>query len=182
MCLTALTAIAGNCYGAFPDFAEVSYYEHRDSRSRSDSRVTKVTAQPPKGPAHGVLRQIDAVTVPVPDLVQGLSFYRDILGQQLLWRDDALGQAGLRLPDTDTEIVLSTRQGLEPNWLVSSVPEAVDWVVKGGGRVIHGPIDIPVGRVAVVSDPFGNPLVLVDLSTGRYTTDDDGSVIGVSSK
>jgi predicted enzyme related to lactoylglutathione lyase len=120
--------------------------------------------------------------VPVPDLAQGLSFYRDILRQQLLWRDDALGQAGLQLPDTDTEIVLSTRQGLEPNWLVVSVPEAVDWVVKGGGTVIRGPIDIPVGRVAVVSDPFGNPLVLVDLSTGRYSTDDDGTVIGVSSE
>jgi hypothetical protein len=28
--------------------------------------------------------------------------------------------------------------------------------------------ELPVGRLAVVADPFGNPLVLVDLSKGRY--------------
>ncbi|MGH9185472.1 MAG: hypothetical protein ACRD0U_06635 [Acidimicrobiales bacterium] len=39
--------------------------------------------------------------------------------------------------------------------------------------------DIPVGRVAVVADPFDNVLVLIDLSKGRYETNDDGSVRGV---
>jgi hypothetical protein len=41
------------------------------------------------------------------------------------------------------------------------------------------PEDIPVGRVAVVSDPFGNPLVLIDLSKGTFRTDHDGTVTGV---
>lgn len=50
-----------------------------------------------------LLRMVDAVTMPVPDLDSGLRFYRDGLGHQLLWRDDAIGQAGLRLPDADTE-------------------------------------------------------------------------------
>jgi predicted enzyme related to lactoylglutathione lyase len=118
--------------------------------------------------------------VPVPDLVQGLRFYRDVLGQELLWRNDELGQAALRMPDTDTEIVLTTQQRLEPNWLVASVPEAARTIVEGGGRVVVGPTDIPVGRVAVVSDPFDNPLVLVDLSRGRYATASDGTVIGLN--
>ena len=43
------------------------------------------------------------------------------------------------------------------------------------------PFDIPVGRVAVVADPFGNTLVLLDLSRGRYVTDDAGTVTGVAS-
>ena len=34
--------------------------------------------------------------------------------------------------------------------------------------MITEPVEIPVGRVAVVADPFGNALVLVDLSKGRY--------------
>ena len=118
------------------------------------------------------------MTVPVPDLVRGLQFYRDVLGQEVLWRNDELGQAGLRKPDTDTEIVLTTRQRLEPNWLVASVPEAARKILEGGGRVVVGPAGIPVGRVAVVSDPFDNPLVLVDLSKGRYVTSSDGTVIG----
>jgi hypothetical protein len=33
----------------------------------------------------------------------------------------------------------------------------------------------------VVADPFGNVLVLVDLSKGRYMTGEDGRVTGVAS-
>jgi predicted enzyme related to lactoylglutathione lyase len=51
--------------------------------------------------------------------------------------------------------------------------------VAAGGRRVAGPSDIPVGRLAVVADPFGNDLVLVDLSKGRYTTDRRGDVTGV---
>jgi predicted enzyme related to lactoylglutathione lyase len=127
-----------------------------------------------------VLRMVDAVTIPVPDLDAGLKFYRDHLGHQLLWRNDDLGQAGLRLPDSDTEIVLSSRVGYAPNWLVASVPTAVRQITDGGGRVITPPFDIPVGRLAVVADPFGNPLILLDLSRGRYLTDPNGVVTGVA--
>ncbi|HSU35907.1 MAG TPA: VOC family protein [Propionibacteriaceae bacterium] len=123
-----------------------------------------------------LLRQLDAVTVPVPDLDQGLAFYRDQLGHQLLWRNDALGQAGLRLPESDTELVLSTALDYAPNWLVSSVDDAVDGLVAAGGRIVSPPAPIPVGRVAVVADPFGNQLVLVDLSSGAYVTDSAGYV------
>ena len=124
-----------------------------------------------------LFRQLDAVTVRVPDLDQGLSCYRDQLGHELLWRNDALGQAGLRLPDTDTELVLSTSLDYAPNWLVTSVDDAVERLVAAGGRVVSRPAAIPVGRVAVVADPFGNPLVLVDLSAGTYVTDATGHVV-----
>ena len=124
-----------------------------------------------------LFRQLDAVTVRVPDLDQGLSFYRDQLGHELLWRNDALGQAGLRLPDADTELVLSTSLAYAPNWLVTSVDDAVERLVAAGGRVVSPPAPIPVGRVAVVADPFGNPLVLVDLSSGTYVTDATGHVV-----
>jgi predicted enzyme related to lactoylglutathione lyase len=123
--------------------------------------------------------KVDAVTVPVPDLDSGLRFYRDQLGHPLLWRNDAVGQAGLGLAGSDTEIVLTTGQRYEPNWLVPSVDEAVRTVEAAGGRLIAAPSDIPVGRAAVVADPFDNVLVLLDLSKGHYATDDTGSVTGV---
>jgi predicted enzyme related to lactoylglutathione lyase len=129
--------------------------------------------------AEPLLRMIDAVSIPVPDLDRGLRFYRDALGHELKWRNDDIGQAGLRLPDSDTEIVLTTGLGYAPNWLVPSAGEAARTVAERGGRVISEPFDIPVGRVAVVADPFGNVLVLVDLSKGRYVTDDQGRVTGV---
>jgi hypothetical protein len=65
------------------------------------------------------------------------------------------------------------------NWLVTSVSEAVERILEAGGKVILEPTQIPVGRLAVVNDPCGNALVLLDLSAGRYLTDVDGRVLGV---
>ncbi len=127
-----------------------------------------------------LLRLVDAVTIPVPDLDEGLRFYRDQLGHQLLWRHDDIGQAGLLLPDSTTEIVLTTDVGYAPTWLVASLDEALDHITTGGGRVIDPPRAIPVGRLAVVADPFGNRLVLLDLSVGRYVTNEAHEVVGVS--
>jgi len=128
----------------------------------------------------GLLQAVDAVTVPVPDLDAGLRFYRDCLGHELRWRNDELGQAGLKLPGSDTELVLTTQLGYEPNWLVDSADEAAAVIRAAGGRIVTEPFDIPVGRVAVIADPFGNTLVLLDLSKGRYLTDDRGNVTSVA--
>lgn len=127
-----------------------------------------------------LLRYVDAVTVPVPDLDRGLAFYRDVLGHQLIWRNEAAGQAGLRTPESDTEIVLTTRLGYEPDWTVDSADAAAEVFAANGGKVLAGPMDIPIGRLAVVQDPFGNRLVLLDSTKGTYDTDSSGAVTGVS--
>ncbi|HEY7325119.1 MAG TPA: VOC family protein [Streptosporangiaceae bacterium] len=129
-----------------------------------------------------LLRKVDAVTVRVPDLDSGLRFYQGALGHELRWRHDDIGQAALALPDGDTELVLSTELDYEPNWLVFSADDAAQAFASAGGTILTGPFDIPVGRVAVVADPFGNVLVLLDLSKGRYTTDADGRVTGVAER
>jgi predicted enzyme related to lactoylglutathione lyase len=127
-----------------------------------------------------LFQKIDAVTIPVPDLDAGLRFYRDSLGHELRWRNDDIGQAGLALAASDTEIVLTTRQRYEPDWLVTSADEAAAAVRAAGGRVVTEPFDFPVGRLAVVEDPFGNVLVLLDLSKGHYVTDAAGKVTAVT--
>lgn len=126
-----------------------------------------------------VLSGVDSITLPVPDLEKGLRFYRDTLHHELLWRNDAIGQAGLRLPESDAELVLSTNLGAAVNWLVASVTDAVASFVAAGGSVVAERAEIPVGTVAVVRDPFGNDLVLLDLSRGRYRTDAAGHTIAV---
>ena len=125
----------------------------------------------------GLLRSVDCVQIPVPDLDTGLAFYRDRLGHRLLWRTPEA--AGLRLPDSDTELVLTTIRGPEVDFLVTSVPDAVATMVAAGATEVVAPMDIPVGRVAVVADPFGTRLTVLDLSAGRYVTDEDGTVTGV---
>jgi predicted enzyme related to lactoylglutathione lyase len=127
-----------------------------------------------------LLQYVDAVTVPVPDLDRGLAFYRDVLGHQLLWRNEATGQAGLRTPRSDTEIVLTARQEYEPDWKVASAEAAAEVFAVNGGRVLVEPMDIPIGRLTIVEDPFGNRLVLLDSTKGTYDTDESGTVTGVS--
>jgi predicted enzyme related to lactoylglutathione lyase len=131
--------------------------------------------QPTQAP--GLLRKVDCVQLPVPDLEAGLAFYRDRLGHELVWRTETA--AGLRLGDS--ELVLQTqRPQPEVNFLVDSVDQAATQLTQAGGRVVVEPFDIPVGRVAVIADPFGNPLTILDLTRGRYLTDADGNVTGVA--
>jgi len=126
-----------------------------------------------------LFRKVDAVTVPVPDLDAGLRFYAEALGHPLRWRNDGAGQAGLSLPEGDTELVLTTDLRYEPDWLVKDADAAAERVRGAGGRIVNGPFDIPVGRAVVVADPFGNHLLLLDLSKGLYRTDAEGRVTGV---
>lgn len=130
--------------------------------------------------AAALFDSVDAVTVRVPDLDAGLAFYRDALGHRLRWRNDDVGQAGLELPGSATELVLTTRERYEPNWKVQSAAHAAEVFRGHGGRVVSEPADIPVGHVAVVEDPFGNVLVVLDLLKGSYETDESGTVTGVT--
>lgn len=124
-----------------------------------------------------LILKVDCLQIPVPSLDAGLVFYRDGLGHTLIWRTETA--AGLRMADTDTEIVLQTaRAAMEPNLLVDSADAAATLFVEAGGAIIVPPFDIPIGRCAVVHDPWGNPLVLLDMSNGQLVTDTEGNVIG----
>ena len=73
-----------------------------------------------------LLLYLDAVTVPVPDLDEGMAFYCGAFGHDLFWRNDATGQAGLRMSQSGTEIVLTTQQPYEPDWKVGSADAAAE--------------------------------------------------------
>jgi predicted enzyme related to lactoylglutathione lyase len=116
-----------------------------------------------------LFEKIDCVRLHVPDLAAGLVFYQDRLGQRLLWRtDDA---AGLHMPGTDAEIVLHADEPLAPeiDLLVASADAAVTRFAAAGGNVVVPPFDIRIGRAAVVADPWGNQIVLLDMSHGPIT-------------
>jgi len=124
-----------------------------------------------------LLRKVDCVRLYVPDLEAGLAFYRDKLGHELIWRTATA--AGLRLPETDAELVIqSEEQRQEVDFLVDSAEAAAEMMERAGGRIIVPPFDIQIGRCVVVEDPWGNPLVLLDTSKGLLTTDSEGNVTG----
>src|SRR5258708_6090033 len=123
-----------------------------------------------------LFRKIDSLQLPVGDLEAGLAFYRDRLGHALIWRTETA--AGLRMPDTDAEIVLQTeRPAVETDLLVTSADEAAAEIARAGGRVLVQPFDIPIGRCAVAQDPWGNALVVLDASKGLLMTGADGVVL-----
>jgi predicted enzyme related to lactoylglutathione lyase len=125
--------------------------------------------------ASPLFQKIDALQIPVPDLDAGLSVYRDRLGHELIWRTATA--AGLRMPGTDAELVLQTeRKELETNLVVASADAAAARMREAGGGVVVPPFDIPIGRCAVVADPWGNRLVLLDGSKGVLVTGADGAV------
>jgi predicted enzyme related to lactoylglutathione lyase len=124
-----------------------------------------------------LLRKVDCIRIPVPDLEAGLAFYRDKLGHDLEWRTETA--AGLRMPESDAEIVVHTeRPGLEVDFLVDSADAAAEVWVQAGGLLLAGPFDIQIGRCAVVADPWGSVIVLLDMKRGPLLADEAGNVIG----
>lgn len=124
-----------------------------------------------------LFRKIDCLALRVADLDKAVAFYGD-LGHEVIWRTP--NGAAFRLPDSEAELVLQTeRPGPETDLTVDAVGPAVERFIAAGGRVIVAPFDIAIGKCAVVADPWGNHLVLLDNSKGRLVTDDAGNVTGV---
>ncbi len=124
-----------------------------------------------------LVHKIDCIRLYVADLDAGLAFYRDRLGHALIWRTPEA--VGLRLPESDAEIVLLTESAAPEICLkVESADAAARRFEAEGGRVVAPPFDIQIGRAAVVEDPWGNCLVLLDFTKGMLVTDADGNVIG----
>jgi lactoylglutathione lyase len=124
-----------------------------------------------------MFRKVDCLLLRVPDVAAALSFYRDRLGMKLAWM--RVGEAaGLAMRDSDSELVLLQEPGLpETDLLVDSADEACRQFITAGGELIRPPFDIPIGRCAVVRDPWGNDLVLLDMTKGPLKVDSDGHVI-----
>jgi lactoylglutathione lyase len=146
------------------------------NRRKQTSQAIQMTSSKPEP----LMQTVDCVRLYVTDLEAGLAFYRDQLGHELIWRTDEA--VGLRMPDTATEIVLHTQQQ-EPeiDFKVESAETAIIRFQEAGGKVILIPFDIQIGRCAVVEDPWGNRLVLLDATKGSLVTDVEGNVTGNAS-
>ncbi len=123
-----------------------------------------------------LFQKVDCLSLPVEDLDAALAFYRDQLGHELIWR--TAEAAGLKLPRGEAELVLHTdKRPFEADLMVDSVPIAVERFVQAGGQLVQGPFEIRIGRCAVLEDPWGNKVVILDISKGLLKTDADGNVI-----
>ena len=120
---------------------------------------------------------VDCVRVHVPDLEKGLEYYRDKLGLKSAWRSEQA--IGLLFGDGVTELVIQNEdRGVATDLMVESVEETVQVIEQAGGRILKGPFDIQIGKCAVVADPWGNEMVILDSSKGTFVTDQDGNIVG----
>ncbi len=121
-----------------------------------------------------LFRRIDCLRLPVADLEDALRFYRDRLNLPLRWRTDSA--AGLALGDAEL-VVHTEADPPEVDLLVDSVADALPAFTAAGGEVVQGPFEIAIGQCAVVADPWGNRLVLLDMTKGMLRTDERGNVV-----
>lgn len=120
-----------------------------------------------------------------PDVDAAKKFYPRFTGwgtqafdnDYTLWTTGGVPVAGLfRLRDE------MRQQGIPPNWMPyvesDNVDETVAKAVSLGGRIVHGPDDIPgTGRFAVLQDPQGAAFGVYK-SSGRTSGWDGTAVVG----
>lgn len=118
-----------------------------------------------------MLKKIDCVMVYTDRLEEAARFYTDVFGLNLVWRDAE--SVGLVFPESDAEIVLHTNANLlsklEVHYLVENVSEAVETLRQKGCEVQVEPFDIAIGKCAVIRDPFGTQLSILDMTKGPRT-------------
>lgn len=115
------------------------------------------------------IRRIDVVSVPVSDQDRAKSFYRDVLGFEVV-RDNPMGpgQQWVQLgpPGAETTITLVTWLDAMPagslrGMVLDSADIDATWnELVGRGLRISALQDAPWGRYATFTDPDGNGWVL----------------------
>lgn len=115
-----------------------------------------------------MLKKIDCVMIQVEDVQAAMTYYRDVFGLHPTWWGER--DAGLAFPDSDAEIVLHNYLDLpsrvEVHYLVDDVENAVHTFTNKGCRVLVEPFDIVIGKCAVIEDPFGTRLCILDMTKG----------------
>jgi lactoylglutathione lyase len=119
-----------------------------------------------------VFKKIDCVMIRVDDVASAEKFYADVFGLKLRWRE--AGAVGMGMPETDAEIVLHNHPEIpnrvEVHYLVDDVVAAVRSYGEKGCRVLVPPFDVLIGKCAVIQDPFGTGICLLDLTSGKRPT------------
>ena len=114
------------------------------------------------------LRKIDCIMIKVDDIEQAREFYIRVFGMHPNWRDAT--SAGLKFPESDAEIVLHSIKEIpvrvDVTYLVDDVVAAVEALKSEGCTIAAPPFDVAIGKCAVIIDPFGIPLTLIDMTKG----------------
>lgn len=112
-----------------------------------------------------MLRKIDCVMIRVDDVEAAAAYYAKVFGLRPQWSGD--DSIGLVFSESDAEIVLHNDSDIpssvEVYYLVDDVVSAVAHYAEQGCCVLVAPFDITIGKCAVIKDPFGTRLCILDM-------------------
>ena len=113
------------------------------------------------------LLKIDSFMLFVSDLEGSANFYREILGLRQVWNDQEHGMIGFTFQESDLEVIIHSDPSI-PNpsvsFLVKNVEEFCEEYKKKGYNVVTEPFEVRCGKYAVLADPDGNELPIIDLT------------------
>jgi catechol 2,3-dioxygenase-like lactoylglutathione lyase family enzyme len=113
------------------------------------------------------IKKIDCIMYYVPDLKEAAKFYEEVLGLNRVWTDTDAQMIGFLFPESDSEIVLHTNANLpnpDVNYQVEKVEEFCQYYRKQGYEIELEPIDVRCGKFAILKDPYGNRIPVIDLT------------------
>ena len=113
------------------------------------------------------LLKIDNIMYRVKGLKKGERFYTEVLGLKKVWEDKERKMIGFQLDQSDAGIVIHANPDLgdfEFSYLVESVEEFIK-EREDKVKVAFGPIDVRTGKYAVLQDPDGNQIPIIDLTS-----------------
>lgn len=110
------------------------------------------------------LLKVDNIMYRVKDLQLAEEFYTQVLGLTKVWADTERSQIGFKLANHDNEIVIHQDDSL-PDFDYSYLVENVSDFIRETQLVpVFGPIEVRCGKYAVIEDPDGNKLPIIDLT------------------
>lgn len=113
------------------------------------------------------LLKIDNIMYRVSDLKSAEKFYTDILGLKKVWEDLDAHMIGFVFEQSDSEIVIHTNHDIPKfgySYLVENVVSFCEEVKKRGYEVLLEPIEVRPGKYALIADPDGNKIPIIDLT------------------
>ena len=112
------------------------------------------------------------VYVPVPDLAEAIGFYRRVLGAEIAWQEGP-STCGLQVPGDPIQVLLDAdpgELGAGPMYVVPDVRATLEGL-DPEVRPVRGPERIGPGWFAILEDPAGTPIRLIDDTESRERRD-----------
>ena len=111
-------------------------------------------------------RQLVYLYVGSNDVGRDLGFYRDQLGGELIWRSEGIGAevAAVRLGDGPLVLLTDHRHApsVLPIWAVGDLDDELARLEAAGWTAGARRVEVPDGPCAVLVDPSGNELALLE--------------------